>query len=441
MLNPSALIIILDGLGDAPCPVLGEQTPLQFAPTPTLDRLAARSQTGLMDPLAPGLPVDTHTGVAMLFGVPPRQAVHIARGPIEAAGIDLDTRPGDLLLRCNFAHVEPTAAGLTIIDRRAGRVSDEVADLCHALATMQLDDGITASLHPSTQHRCVLRLRGAASSSDVSSNLSAAISDTDPGDNPSTPIKMARPLVEEDAAAHRTAHALNQFTAAAHKILHPHPLNQARLAKNLPPANAVITRAAGVVQPLHSIIPRLGLSAAVVAGERTILGLGKLLGFHTLTDPAFTSLPDTDVVRKLHCARAALAEHALVFLHIKATDTTAHDRAPHAKAAFLARFDTAMATVMDAAPTDDPLAHCVIAITADHSTDSVRGIHTGEPVPILIHNPHGRRDRVSEFNEIACAEGSLHRLTAHAFIHSVLDSVGALPNYRPHDHDLYALAP
>ena len=62
------LILILDGLGDYPSPALGGLTPLQHAKTPYLDNLAANSVSGLMDPLAPGVPVDTHTGVGMLFG-------------------------------------------------------------------------------------------------------------------------------------------------------------------------------------------------------------------------------------------------------------------------------------------------------------------------------------------------------------------------------------
>ena len=74
------LIIILDGLGDRPNRCLGGLTPLEYASAPTLDRLAKCGQSGLMDPLLPGLPVDTHTGVGILFGLPPSEAVNLCRG-------------------------------------------------------------------------------------------------------------------------------------------------------------------------------------------------------------------------------------------------------------------------------------------------------------------------------------------------------------------------
>ena len=49
------LYVVLDGLGDRPCPSLGGKTPLEAATTPVLDRLTARGQTGLMDTIGPGI--------------------------------------------------------------------------------------------------------------------------------------------------------------------------------------------------------------------------------------------------------------------------------------------------------------------------------------------------------------------------------------------------
>ena len=88
-MTPSSkgVVFILDGLGDRPCDALEGKTPLEAAHTPCLDHLTAAGQSGMMDPLLPGLPVDTHTGVAILLGVPPGEAAMVSRGPIEAAGI------------------------------------------------------------------------------------------------------------------------------------------------------------------------------------------------------------------------------------------------------------------------------------------------------------------------------------------------------------------
>ena len=416
------LVFILDGLGDRPCSQLNGKTPLEAARTPTLDRLAANHQCGMMDPLMPGMPVDTHTGVGILFGLPPRQAIHLRRGPIEAAGIGLELQPGDVLWRANLAWVEKTGNGdgYRILDRRAGRIRDEVEALCAALQAMEVAPGITASLHPATQHRAVLRLRG--------ENLSAEVSDTDPGGNDiDLGILEAAPAADasEIAAARTTADAINGFTRRAYEILENHPVNIARIGRGQPAANGVILRSAGSHRPLENILSQLGLKVATVAGEMTILGLARLLDFQCHSSPRFTSLPDTDLREKLRTAVAALACHDLVFVHIKGTDTAAHDKDPVLKSEFIARFDGELGEL--------DLDGIVVGVCADHSTDSMRGEHNGDPVPVLLCDSAGRRDRVRSYNETDCIAGALGRITARGFLTSVLDAMGALDNAKPAD--------
>ena len=426
------LVFILDGLGDRPCPQLRGQTPLEAATTPALDRLAADNQCGMMDPLMPGMPVDTHTGVGILFGLPPAEAVRLRRGPIEAAGLGLELRRGDVVLRGNLACVEKVrgdgnggggGGGYRILDRRAGRIRDDgqVGQLCAALQAVEVGGGgrgITASLHPATQHRTVLQLRG--------EGLSAQVSDTDPGGHAiERGILKAAPTpgLESDADARATADALNRFTQRAHDLLTGHPVNTARAKAGLPAANGVILRSAGAYQPLSNLLSRLGLKVAAVAGEMTVLGLAKLLDFDCHNSPRFTSLPDTDLAEKLRVAVAALASHDLVFVHIKGTDTAAHDKDPALKSEFISRFDRELGNI--------DLGDTIVGFCADHSTDSVRGEHNGDPVPILIRNPEGRRDGVNHYNETACISGALGRITAQGFLTTLLDAMGALGNYKP----------
>ncbi len=416
------LVIILDGLGDRPCRELDGKTPLEFADTPVLNRLVQNNQCGLMDPLLPGLPVDTHTGVGILFGLPPSAAPTLCRGPIEAAGIGLDLQVGDLLFRANLATVEKHGTGFRIKDRRAGRIKEHVDVLCRTLENIEVGNHIFASLYPATQHRCVLRLHG--------DSLSARISDTDPGGNGiERGILLSEANNSSDNSAQNSAAAVNRFTEISHDILLAHPANQTRIQNNQLPANGVITRGVGVHKDFNNILNHLNLKVAVIAGECTILGLGNLFGFTTLTDPAFTALPDTNLDKKLAFAKTALESHDLVYLHIKATDTTAHDRNPDAKAAIINRFDAALGKIN--------LQHTILGVCADHSTDSYRGEHNGDPVPVLIHNPLGRKDKVNRFNETACITGALGRLTAQGFLTSVLDAMGCLSSYSASEAEYY----
>ena len=431
-MKTKGLVFILDGLGDRPCPQLGGKTPLEAATTPTLDQLAVQHQCGMMDPLMPGMPVDTHTGVGILFGLPPREAIRLRRGPIEAAGIGLELQPGDVLWRANLASVEQVGqAGATqnyrILDRRAGRIRNDVEALCAALKDLEVAPGIIASLHPATQHRAVLRLRG--------DGLSAEVSDTDPGGNDiGRGILKAAPAsaTGTPAAARATADALNVFTHRAHEILKNHPVNAARIEQGQPAANGVIVRSAGRYQPLKNLLSGLGLKVAAVAGEMTILGLARLFDFHCHSSPRFTSLPDTDLGEKLRVAGEALTRNDLVFVHIKGTDTAAHDKDPVLKSEFIARFDRELGKFnRDLA--DTVIANTIIGVCADHSTDSVRGEHNGDPVPVLLCNPAGRRDNARAYNETDCVAGALGRITAQGFLTSVLDAMGALDNCKPAD--------
>lgn len=404
-----ALVLILDGLGDRPCPQLGGLTPLQSAHTPTLDRIAAQHQSGMMDPLKPGVTVETHTGVGMLLGVHPDDAPNLRRGPVEAAGIGLALQPGDLLWRANFASVSKTANGYAINDRRAGRIATRLNELCADFQELEVAPGIHASLHPATQHRAVLRLRG--------KNLSAQVSDTDPGGRAvARGVLTAKPLQTSDVAASSTAAAVNAFTQRAYEILQNHEVNVARIRAGQAPANAVLLRSPGQHRRLDNLLVQLRLRVAVVAGERTILGLGALFGFERVYDARFTSLPDTDLDEKLRQGIAQLARHDLVFIHIKGTDTTAHDKNPKAKAEFIARIDRALA--------QHDLQNFVFAVCADHSTDSISGEHSSDPVPVLLSQPGGRRDAVTHYHETACVGGGLGRTTAHEFLRHILGAMG-----------------
>ena len=77
------LIIILDGLGDRPCPCpdFNGRTALEVADTPFMDGLLSRGCCGLVDPLHPGVPVDTHTGCGALMGIVPEDLRQLERGP------------------------------------------------------------------------------------------------------------------------------------------------------------------------------------------------------------------------------------------------------------------------------------------------------------------------------------------------------------------------
>ena len=186
-----------------------------------------------------------------------------------------------------------------------------------------------------------------------------------------------------------------------------------------------LTRGAGVVSQPRVILDRIGVKAAVVSGERTVLGLGRLLGFSVIDRPGFTAGADTDLSGKFQAVIEALAEHDMVYLHIKATDIFSHSMDPVGKRDCIERIDEALEAVMD-----DNL---IVAIAADHSTDSGTGRHCGDPVPFLVRSPRGRVDTVNRYGESDCAQGGLGRITSMGLLLTLLDAMDRLTNYHPSD--------
>ena len=405
-------LLIIDGLGDLPNPELDGKTPLEAAHTPVFDRLAMTGRYGLVDPIFPGEIPNTHSGTGMLMGLLPEQADGLHRGPVEASGAGRVLSTGDVAMRANFASVEDQNGKLLVTDRRAGRITSATDELAAVLTDVDLGDGISASLVPTDQHRGVLVLSGPG--------LDAAISNTDPGDGkmPAT-LQTCLPL---SANAEFTAAKVNRFIAEAHRRLVDHPINIARVAKGKPPASGIITRGAGAHIELDNVLRPLGIKAAMVTGCNTVRGVSRIFGFDAIVDPCFTASMDTDLHAKVAAVDSALQDHDMVFLHVKAPDICSHDRQPLAKRDFLQRLDAALAPLLDTG--------IVIAIAADHTTNSNTGFHTADPVPALIWQPGSgqsdarQTDVPVKFGEAACRQGNMERQLSNDFLMRVLRTMG-----------------
>lgn len=403
------LLFILDGLGDVPIPELNGKTPLESAELLQINKFARDGVCGLVDPLAPGITVDTHTGVAMLIGVPDSGFKLLKRGPIEAAGAGLQLDPQDVVMRCNFATINRFSNGYRIIDRRAGRLSAKsVKELCLELEEIRLDSGITGSIHPATQHRAILRLRGA--------NLSDNITDSDPGGDGDMTVQPVVPANPDDKMAIRTADSVNRITDIVYQRLKDHPFNSKRKKQELPLATGIICRGAGRITPIPTRLDRYGLRGCLIGGDCTVLGLAAYLGYDHITYPSFTALDDTDIEGKIKEALGALAYYDIAFIHIKAPDICSHDFLPVKKKMFFERFDKALQQF--------DFSEIVIAISGDHSTSSVSGSHSCEPVPSLLAGGDLEGDDCAVFNESCCRSGSLGRLTANEFFIQILRAMG-----------------
>jgi 2,3-bisphosphoglycerate-independent phosphoglycerate mutase len=406
--SPPTLLLIIDGLPDRPVRELGNRTPLQAAHTPVLDRLAAEGQCGLADPVSPGVVPDTAAGSLALFGQSP---LALKRGPVEALGAGLMLAANDVALRGNFATIDDNGR---VVDRRAGRIRDEAEELAQAIDRLALPKHVATDVDVrvkvGTEHRLAVVLRG--------DGLSAEIEGSDPGEGtlPAEPL-TPRPRDPRSERAIHTAQLLAMFESAARDVLAKHPLNEARRAEGLPPANAILTRGAGRI---HRLIPLeeagLPLRLVCISGDRTIMGIASWLGARTISRDEMTANLDTDLESKFSIANQALRRNDLVIVHVKGADIAAHDRRPELKAEFLERVDTALGRLIDRHRGD-----LRIAVASDHATLSENGQHAADPLPVLIWGKGVPADEVQQFDEQAAAGGALERFPLQMLLSRLFD--------------------
>src|SRR6266571_1529211 len=163
-------LVVLDGLGDIATGGPDSSTPLEAAVTPNLDALTQNAAQGRMIPVAPGITPGSGPGHLALFGYDPLE-YQVGRGVIEALGLGLELKAGDIAARANFCTLDKKGA---VTDRRAGRIATEVCEeLCASLSKKIKKIGDThVIIKAGKGHRFVVIFRG--------KDLEGPLTDADP---------------------------------------------------------------------------------------------------------------------------------------------------------------------------------------------------------------------------------------------------------------------
>jgi 2,3-bisphosphoglycerate-independent phosphoglycerate mutase len=407
------LYVCLDGLADDPIPEFDGRTPLEAADTPFLDALARRGRTGTVTTVGEGIAPESDIAVFAILGYDPREE-HPGRGVVEALGVGMDFRDGDLAYRVNFA----TADWPMIVDRRVGRdlTSDEARALADEVNAQLSLPNATFDLRSTVEHRGVLVIRAKEES------LSAEVSNTDPAYRKDGHLGVAletfEPLVvtatplDATPAARRAADLTNAFVDGSARILDASEVNARRRAEGKLPGNLILTRDGGDRRPaLQPIADRFGMPWGCFVEMPVERGISLALGMHPVDVPrldaaGFGTAAEERYAEWARLAAGALGDFQALYVHIKGPDVPAHDGRAADKRDVVSAIDRAF--FGEALPLLG--AGTVVAVTADHATSCVRKAHTADPVPLLVSGGPVTPDGSTSFGERACADGSLGEL-------------------------------
>jgi 2,3-bisphosphoglycerate-independent phosphoglycerate mutase len=411
------IYILLDGVGDLPNSDLNHLTPLEAAYTPNLDSLARKGSMGLVYTVGKDISPESDIAVFCMLGYD-FSSNYFGRGVVEAVGLGMDFRNGDLALRANFATSNKEKI---IIDRRAGRniSQSEAKELSEEINKIKLSHGATFNFVPSIAHRAALKIR------IDGQYLSDEIDNTDPAysrvggigiakqatDNLN--LQDARPLSDSKSAS-LSADLVNEFTTKVSSVITDHKVNLDRVNNNKLPANVLLLRDAGNTLPdIKSMNDRFGIGFASLLDMPVEKGVAKITG---MSEHSAGGIHDYEI--KANTTLDLLNDYDGVYVHLKGPDEPGHDGDAKRKTKVVEQIDKDFFGIL---MNKVDIKKTTMIISADHSTPCVLKGHSADPVPVLFSGKKAKNDSCCRFTEKEGRKGSLGTMYGKQVLPSILN--------------------
>lgn len=399
------IYVLLDGVGDLPHPDLAGKTPLEAATTKNMDMLAKNGIMGQVISVGKGIAPESDIAVFNMLGYKFQHSDYAGRGVIEAIGIGIDFKDGDLALRGNFATLDDEGK---IIDRRAGRrIEREDVEKISKEIEKEIkfsNPNTTVVVAPTVGHRVTIRLRD-------SKPLSSEISNTDPAYARVDGMGIAKavsdfmkiekciPLEQTENAAN-AANLVNEFTKQSLEIMKKSDVNKQRSQKNKKLLNSILLRDAGNKYPNVKPINDLhSMNFSCIVDMPVEIGISNILKMK-----AFNAGGLTDYEEKARVAAQAMETENAIYVHLKGPDEFGHDGDAVGKMRNIEEIDERFfGTLLDHVD----VSKIAIMISADHSTPSIHKGHSDDPVPLLISGNMITNDDTQRFTETEAKKGAI----------------------------------
>jgi 2,3-bisphosphoglycerate-independent phosphoglycerate mutase len=373
------VILLGDGMADYPIHSLGGKTPLEFAETPNMDRMAAEGTLSQIDTIPHGIAPGSDIANLAVLGYDAR-SFYSGRAPLEAANMGVSLASDDVAFRCNLVSLTQGADPL-MDDFTAGHISSAEA----ALIIKDMDAALGSEqfrFYPGVGYRHLL----------VWSGGTHAMKATPPHDITGKGIAPYLPKGEGAEEITKLMHLSQEFLASHH-------VNRERKIAGKKQATSIWLWGQGRAPLIEKLTSRFNISGGMISAVDLLNGIGVYAGLEVLKVEGATGYTDTNYIGKAEKALEALKRLDFVFVHVEAPDEMGHEGNLNGKIKAIEDFDKKVVGTVLKGLSD--LGEYRVAVLSDHPTPIALKTHISDPSPLafISSRPEENQRRGLPFGE------------------------------------------
>jgi 2,3-bisphosphoglycerate-independent phosphoglycerate mutase len=378
------LVLIPDGMADEKVEALSGRTPMEAANKPTMNALAKKSMIGTVSNVPTGMVPESDTANMAILSFDPK-VYSKGRSPLEAVSMGIEMQPDETAYRCNVVTLSDEGEAYEdkiIIDHSADEITTAEADELIKALQAKLGNELRRFYTGVSYRHCLIRKNG----NDKYPFMR-------PHDILGKRIGEYLPRVEDGGEEF-----LN-LMKESFEILNHHPVNEARRARGLKPANSAWFWSPGKKPQLPNFKEKWGLNAAVISAVDLIKGIGLCAGMRSIDVEGATGNVHTNYEGKAEAAINAFREgYDYVYIHVEGPDECGHRAELENKVLSIELIDQKILS-----PVYEYLKSTGedyrILILPDHPTPLRIRTHSIDPVPFMIYDSKVENYGVENFSE------------------------------------------
>lgn len=397
------LVLIPDGMADERIASLGNKTPMQAANKPYMDMLAKHSLVGTVSNVPQGMVPESDTANMAILSFDPK-VYSKGRSPLEAVSMGLDMQPDQVAYRCNVVTLsdEGEYDEKIMLDHSADEITTAEADELIKSLDASLGNEFRRFYTGVSYRHCILWHGGCDTYNFM------------------RPHDILGQCIKEYLPSGEDGKAFYDLMRASWDILEHHPVNEARRARGLRPANSIWLWSPGKKPALPSFKDKWGLNASVISAVDLIKGIGLCAGMNSIDVEGATGNVHTNYDGKAAAAIKAFSDGAdYVYIHVEGPDECGHRAETENKVLSVELIDKKIL-----GPVYEYLKSTgedfKIMILPDHPTPVRLRTHTIDPVPFMVYSSFKDESGVEQFSEENAANTGIYIPDGYTLMEKVL---------------------